>query len=295
MESKKYFYKKISVLFSIIAVLVFLVKGSVCAQGKGTIEIFTSPDGANIYLNNEDTNKKTPATFTLEVGEYTLKISKHLYKDMELKVTVFEGKTTTIKEILWKAIERTVIFQRKPGGIIDVKDSTVTNDPFISSFPLGKFWELGIGTYDSKFFRSYLYFDLGSFLSKKEVIISAKLELYYRASYIPYTYIEFFPIGLYRITESWEENQIKWDNQPERATNPEDILFLPTNPMKAFVYWDVSDLVKGWNEGSINNYGIVLITIDEQLKYAHIKSFLSSENRSIMNRPKLEITYYMPY
>lgn len=111
---------------------------------------------------------------------------------MEFKVTVFEGKTTTIKEILWKAIERTVIFQRKPGDIIDVKDATVTNDPFISSFPLSIFWELVVGTYNGKFFRSYLYFNLSSFLSKKEVIISAKMGLYYRASYISYTYIEFF-------------------------------------------------------------------------------------------------------
>ncbi len=89
MESKKYYYKKISVLFSIIVVLVFLVTSSVCAQGKGTIEIFTSPNGANIYQNNENTNKGTPATFSLKVGEYTLKFSKHFYKDMEFKVTVF--------------------------------------------------------------------------------------------------------------------------------------------------------------------------------------------------------------
>jgi len=89
MESKKYYYKKISVLFSIIVVLVFLVTSSVCAQGKGTIEIFTSPNGSNIYQNNENTNKKTPATFSLKVGEYTLKLSKHLYKDMEFKITVF--------------------------------------------------------------------------------------------------------------------------------------------------------------------------------------------------------------
>ena len=41
MESKKYYYKKIPVLFSIIVVLVFLVTSSVCAQGKGTIEYFT--------------------------------------------------------------------------------------------------------------------------------------------------------------------------------------------------------------------------------------------------------------
>ena len=89
MENKKYFYKKISVLFSIIIVLVFLVTSSVCAQGKGTIEIFTSPDGANIYQNNENTNKKAPATFSLKISEYTIKLSKHLYKDMEFKITVF--------------------------------------------------------------------------------------------------------------------------------------------------------------------------------------------------------------
>ncbi len=89
MESKKYYYKKISVLFSIIVVLVFLVTSSVCAQGKGTIEIFTSPNEANIYQNNENTNKKIPAAFSLKVGEYTLKLSKYLYKDMEFKITFF--------------------------------------------------------------------------------------------------------------------------------------------------------------------------------------------------------------
>ena len=88
-------------------------------------------------------------------------------------------------------------------------------------------------------------FNTSSLLSKKEVIVSAKLGLYYRASYIPYTYIEFFPIVLYQVTENWEENQIKWDNQLKRAGHPEDTIFLPKNPTKNFVYWDVSDLVKG--------------------------------------------------
>ena len=144
--------------FILIIASAFLLIGLIFAQGKGAIEIFTSPERANIYLNNENTNKKTPATFSLKQGEYNLRLSKHLHKNIEFKITVFEEKTTTIQEILWKAIERIVIFQRNPDKKIDVRDATVTNNPLIDSFPLGMFWKLGVGAYDSKLFRSYLYF-----------------------------------------------------------------------------------------------------------------------------------------
>ena len=100
-------------------------------------------------------------------------------------------------------------------------------------------------------------------------------------------------IGAYEVTSSWDEGSITWNDQPTSAATPEYVLAVPAAATNSFAPWDIDDLVQGWIDGSIANYGVVLKDIDETTTKA-CKGFYSSEWTYGPRRPKLEISYYDP-
>ncbi len=147
---------------------------------------------------------------------------------------------------------------------------------------------LSVGVFTVPFARSYLQFDLSP-IPPEAVILDANLGLYYDSSYE----LTSLPIDLYEVTESWEENTLTWDNQPASSNEVEDIQIIPANQTNDFVYWYIADLVKGWHEGSINNYGIVLRDTDESSDDGGVE-FFSSDCPTASQRPKLIIEFYVP-
>lgn len=106
-----------------------------------------------------------------------------------------------------------------------------------------------------------------------------------------YTHLIF--IALYEVKGFWEENTINWNNQPISSNIEEVIVVVPDNPTNDFVYWQIDDLVRGWHDGSIPNYGMLLRDANES-RYNETAGFWSSDHSVGSNRPKLVINYYVP-
>jgi len=60
------------------------------------------------------------------------------------------------------------------------------------------------------------------------------------------------------------------------------------------VEYILGDLVKGWQEGSIANYGMVLKPTDESSKDKAVYCRSSDYTTDTTKCPKLEIDYYIP-
>jgi hypothetical protein len=250
----------------------------------GSIDIKSSPDGAAVYLDGVDTGNITPYIITnLEPGDYTIKLVLYHYEYREAMVTVNEDETTYINWSLTHAPEQTVAVQPSAAA---GKDSTVYDS--VPDSNLGDQDDLIAGDRAMGIYRAYLQFDLAS-IPDDAVILDARLGLYYYNSITPNT----GEIGAYLVEESWNEGNITWNNQPAVSTTAEDDLSLSGSPTNVFVYWYIGDVVKGWWDGSIPNYGVMLRETDEGGWYAW-KYFRSSDSGSASIRPKLEVLYYDP-
>jgi hypothetical protein len=250
----------------------------------GSIDIQSSPDGATVYLDGFDTGNITPYIITnLEPGDYTIKLDLFHYEYREETVAVNADETTYINWSLIHASEQMVAVQ--PASAAG-KDSTVSISAPSTNY--GDQDDLLAGTRAMGIYRAYLQFDFDS-IPDDAVILDARLGLYYYNS-ITSTTAE---IGAYLVEGSWNEGTITWDNQPAVSTTTEDDLSLSGSAVNVFVYWYVGDAVKGWWDGSIPNYGVMLREIDEVGWYAW-KYFWSSDSGSASVRPKLEVLYYDP-
>ena len=104
----------------------------------------------------------------------------------------------------------------------------------MSIFPEGNFGDttfLSVGIFTVPIARSYLQFDLNS-IPSDAVIIDANLGLYYDNSYE----LTSLPVGLYRVTESWKEDTVTWNDQPTYFHEPSDIQILSKEQSNNFVY-----------------------------------------------------------
>ena len=138
--------------------------------------------------------------------------------------------------------------------------------------------------------RTYIQFDLNpNPLPAGAVITDARLKLYQDVILITGS----FNGGLYTVTSNWEENEITWNNQP---TSSSDIVSLPVlyDTTGTWVTCHIEDFVKGWLDGSITNYGLLLKATNELSEDSGAR-FLSSDYVTDMTkRPILEIDYYVP-
>jgi len=250
----------------------------------GSIDIKSSPSGAAVYLDGEDIGNITPYVITgIDPGSYTIKLVLSHYKYREGTVTVNANETTYINWSLTYAPEETATIQPDAA---EGKDTSVSKYYPDYNFPNRDWITAGRGTADTC--RAYLKFDLSD-IPDDAVVTSARVELYYWGSDAPLA----APIGVYRVEEPWSEGSVTWNNQPEFATTPEYTRNVPASPTNSFLYWYISDLVKGWWDGSIHNYGIMLKDTDESTAEAW-KRFYSSDWSTADQRPKLLVNYYDP-
>ena len=86
--------KKLIKIFSIAILLsIFCTKPE---DFYGTIEVRSEPEGAEVYLDGEDTGKKTNCTINVAPGNHTIKLKKEGYFDYEKEITVESGKQVEI-------------------------------------------------------------------------------------------------------------------------------------------------------------------------------------------------------
>jgi len=252
----------------------------------GAIDIVSDPVGAKVYLDGVYTGLVTPTVLNdIEVGIHTIKLDKFHYKIEEDDNVSVTGMTNYLHWSLTYAPPEILTLQ--PGS--EGKDADVDD-----SFPnanSGSYNALWIG-YSNTFakYRTYLQFDLNPTpLPAGAVVINAYLKLHQ----YDFGGSGSFTVGLHKVTSGWEENFITWNNQPTSSSNAES--FCAIN--KTFDWWrewDVSELVRGWLDSSVSNYGMLLKPTDEPAN-DKVGLFRSSDYITDTTKcPKLEIYYYIP-
>ena len=281
----------LSILFLVI---LFLVIFTACTPSNisnyGNIEILSDPSGAKVYIDGVDTGKVTPYFGTnIETGSHTVKLELFQYQTREDTNVMIISEETTV--LFWELI-------KAPEQLITIQSGKDTKDAFVSSE--NSSWnyngfDLSVGsdTVNSvrRIYRIYLKFDLSP-LPINAVVLDAKLALQ------PYL----FPIsivttpmqaGVFQVEIPWEEDMITWDNQPKSSIIAEAVTEIPYNPGVKFVYWNITGLFQGWQDGNITNNGMMVRVVDENLDYGYI-GFWSSDYGEVSKRPKLDIKYYIP-
>jgi len=186
--------------------------------------------------------------------------------------------TITVNPVI---IEQKITIQPGPA---EGKDAEVNS--IAPSDNNGDYDYLHIGKHDGYTRRSFLQFDL-SILPEDVIIVDAYLKLFH-------TNTEDFSISLHQVTEVWEESTITWNNQPDFLSTPENTITIPTD-MFTWLSLDITSLLQGWVDGSIDNYGVVLkkdieMSVTDVLL---IECYSSDYMNNSTLCPKLEITYYV--
>lgn len=254
--------------------------------GTGSLNINSDPVGAQVYLDGQDMGATTPFVISgLAEGGYTLLLTYYHYKYMEGTVTISEDLVTYIDWTLLPAYETSAIFPHDPAV---GNDAYVLEDSPVQNFGSEVYLFAGSAVADEKY-RSYLQFNVSA-IPQTAIIVEATLGLYYDGSSasIPTT------IGAYKVIGSWDEDNIDWAHQPASAGTPEDTVSVPATDTQNYLYWDVTDLVQGWVDGSISNRGLVVRDTDEGTVKAW-KRFISSNQVFHLDRnPRLDVTYFDP-
>jgi len=193
-------------------------------------------------------------------------------------------------EQLTVTLRQTLILQPGPDG---GKDSRINSSLYSSNTNFGSEESIAVGKiYPMGTVYSFLQFSVTQ-IPDNAVIIDAFLKLF---RYDSFNDDQFF-IELYNVLESWEEYTITWNNQPDHQIIPVDTNLVTDTSTSGWLSWKITDLVQGWVDGSIVNYGVALIgkpftagDIDYNYVYFHASDYLGD----IVFRPKLEITYGIP-
>ena len=86
----------------------------------------------------------------------------------------------------------------------------------------------------------------------------------------------------------WNEGAITWTNMPTTVLDVEQVYGMEDNrdtgANPTFIVWDITQLVRHWKDGNVNNYGIEIRSDDTNLM-----SFDSSETADSAERPVLRI------
>jgi len=290
MKRKEIFYYKLLTLFSFGLVLV-LIAGCLPSGGPttpvlyGSIDVNSIPSGAKIFLDGADTGKITPATLdSITEGNHSIKLDLFHYKYWQSTVVVQAYQTINVDATLIYANVENVILQ--PDSIVG-KDAVIWDTLPNENF--GDAWTVYVGYEPAgNILRAFLQFDLSN-LPLTAVVIDADLGLFYFSSLPSIS----SSIGVYQVTETWLEDFITWNNQPSSSSVAEKIISIPADGTFDFIYWNIANLVKGWRDGSISNYGMLLRDTDESTIRAR-KYFYSSDHYDANQRPKLVIDYYIP-
>lgn len=144
----------------------------------------------------------------------------------------------------------------------------------------GKMYYLDVGEDEFTYsYASFVKFDLSS-LPEDADILSAQISLYLAAN------PENIPVKMYRILDSWLEDSVTWSDAPsfKDFSKTQGLVDSVTITSTGRSYWEATNLVTGWFNGSKTNYGVALESTGE---YFH--RFSSDENT--YHKPLLAITY----
>jgi len=289
MKSRKTTYCKYFSLFFILIALVLITSCSGITPTSPIINSFTADsiaidEGDSVALSWAVTDATT-VSINQSIGSVALtgstSVSPTTTTTYTLTATNSAGSSTATVTIV---VNKTLTLQPGPA---EGKDSMVVTEIPDTNYENNQYFSIG-NLSVSIIVRAHLQFDI-SILPTDAVIVNADLKLY------QYQTIgtEGFVIGLHQVTESWEENMITWNNQPDYLPSPESTITVTVGAL-TWLSWDITSLLQGWLDGSIANFGVILKDTDEPLGDTFIRCYSSDYPINPTLRPKLEITYYVP-
>ncbi len=132
--------------------------------------------------------------------------------------------------------------------------------------------------------KSYLKFTNLPDIGVASKIVDAKLCMGLRQCEVG------FQMDLRRVTSTWDTTTLCWNQQPQSQNEILDYKMLtPETSIKTYLKFEVTDLVRGWYSGDIENNGIVFST--DKTSPAKAWFFSSNYTTYNVNRPLLLISY----
>lgn len=147
------------------------------------------------------------------------------------------------------------------------------------------------GTFGQGMNRSLIKMNNLPNLNNGDMIVDATLNLYLYNGFIfstPFTSTEYF--GVYDINETWSQNTVTWNNQPDYNRITMDYLKFDQNSEPDWYSMNITKAAKKWYEDSDQNYGVLLKAVDESECY-QCASFFSSYHPEVIPHPAFQITY----
>lgn len=132
-------------------------------------------------------------------------------------------------------------------------------------------------------YRSLLKFDISSITASAD-IQSAILKLYIHRNDDPSISK---PTSIYNLLAEFNESTVTYSNQPSYASAPSSTLNI-TSQLNTFLQWDITYLVKDWQQGIITNYGLIIINFESM---PSLVGFYSRKFSTITQHPVLTIEY----
>lgn len=220
----------------------------------------------------------------------TLKL-QHIYFSASIFVVLSFFSISCVKESVGEYVTDTVRIAKiyQPDGLIG-KDATiesVTPDScFGNSSHLAIFsWTNG-GVFNTA--RTYIEFNLSD-IAPLTKIKAAKLSLYWISygNFSEHTGDNAFYI--YRVTQTWEEASINWNNQP--LTSDLNSVTVPKSRQanQSYTNIDVTKLVQDMIDNPNVSHGFML-KLDEEFPF-RLVILASSDYTERSKRPKLEVYY----
>ena len=100
--------------------------------GEGFVVIKSTPSGAEVFIGDKTTGKKTPFQMQLDAGTYRFMLKLPMYRDFESEIIIVAGQTIT-KEINLKPAYGSINVTSEPSEALITLDGILTNErtPYI--------------------------------------------------------------------------------------------------------------------------------------------------------------------
>ncbi|NIT35317.1 MAG: DNRLRE domain-containing protein [candidate division Zixibacteria bacterium] len=130
--------------------------------------------------------------------------------------------------------------------------------------------------------RGLVEFDLG--VLSGATINSAKFDLW-----ISNPNQTNYNFGVYRVTATWQEMSVTWNNQPAHNAAAYDVKMI-SGAVGGPYTWDVKKLVQEWASKTYPNYGLMVKRVNMQ-NPTNWPYFCSSDHSNTSYRPRLTVDY----
>ena len=213
------------------------------------------------------------------------------YADYVEEIEVREYYVNRLEVLLADDIpSKTLILQPGPEG----KDARISSASFNASYGCTTFYDHSgsdtlisvvhdqMSSCSAQNDRMLIQFSVGP-IPADAVVSFAQLELYGYGTINYYNSVPSFAV--YEVKESWGEETVSWEDQPEIEFIGETDF---VNRDFSWRFWDVTNVVQDWISGRKNNFGFEIVAS----KNTVWGGFYSGDYQDATKRPRLVITYY---